>query len=68
MKGAGAKDRQELLGHITLTMTMRYIHLTTAHKEKAVGLLPDAGQKQRTEMAMEWRWRSEARREIENTR
>jgi len=46
MKGAGAKDIQELLGHTTLTMTMRYIHLTTAHKEKAVGLLSDTVQNQ----------------------
>ena len=45
MKGAGAKDIQELLGHTTLNMTMRYIHLTTAHKEKAVGLLSKASQK-----------------------
>ncbi|MBI5068685.1 MAG: site-specific integrase [Deltaproteobacteria bacterium] len=39
MKGAGPKDIQELLGHTTLNMTMRYIHLTTAHKEQAVALL-----------------------------
>jgi integrase len=45
MKGAGAKDIQELLGHTTLNMTMRYIHLTTSHKEKAVGLLSKASQK-----------------------
>jgi site-specific recombinase XerD len=45
MRGAGAKDIQELLGHTTLTMTMRYIHLTTAHKEKAVGLLSETVQK-----------------------
>jgi len=45
MRGAGAKDIQELLGHTTLNMTMRYIHLTTAHKEKAVGLLSKANQK-----------------------
>ena len=46
MKGAGAKNIQELLGHTTLTMTMRYIHLTTAHKEKAIGLLSETVQNQ----------------------
>jgi integrase len=45
MRGAGAQDIKELLGHTTMNMTMRYIHLTTAHKEKAVGLLSKAGQK-----------------------
>lgn len=43
MKGAGPKDIQELLGHTTLNMTMRYIHLTTAHKERAVALLSRRG-------------------------
>ncbi len=39
MRGAGLKDVQELLGHKTLTMTMRYAHLSQEHKKKAVELL-----------------------------
>lgn len=39
MRGAGLKDVQELLGHKTLTMTMRYAHLSQEHKKKAVNLL-----------------------------
>jgi hypothetical protein len=33
------KDIQELLGHKTMTMTLRYAHLTQEHKKKAVDLL-----------------------------
>ncbi|MBW1699358.1 MAG: tyrosine-type recombinase/integrase [Deltaproteobacteria bacterium] len=33
------KDIQELLGHKTMTMTLRYAHLTQEHKRKAVNLL-----------------------------
>ncbi len=39
MRGAGLKDVQELLGHKTLAMTMRYAHLSQDHKKKAVNLL-----------------------------
>jgi integrase len=39
MKGGSLKDVQELLGHKTMTMTLRYVHLTQEHKRKAVNLL-----------------------------
>jgi integrase len=39
MKGGTLKDVQELLGHKTMTMTLRYAHLEQEHKKKAVNLL-----------------------------
>lgn len=39
MKGGTLKDVQELLGHTTMTMTLRYAHLSQKHKKKAVNLL-----------------------------
>jgi len=39
MRGGSLKDIQELLGHKTMTMTLRYAHLTQEHKKKAVNLL-----------------------------
>lgn len=39
MQGATQKDLQELLGHKTMTMTLRYAHLSQEHKKKAVNLL-----------------------------
>ena len=39
MKGGTLKDVQELLGHKTMTMTMRYAHLSSEHKRNAVNLL-----------------------------
>ena len=39
MKGGSLKDVQELLGHKTMTMTLRYAHLSQEHKRKAVNLL-----------------------------
>jgi len=39
MKGADLKTVQELLGHRTLTMTLRYSHLSQTHKKEAVKLL-----------------------------
>jgi integrase len=39
MKGGTLKDVQELLGHKTMTMTLRYARLTQEHKKKAVNLL-----------------------------
>lgn len=41
MNGAGLKDVQELLGHKTLEMTLRYAHLSGEHKRNAVNLLND---------------------------
>ena len=39
MKGGSIKDVQELLGHKTMTMTLRYAHLADDHKNIAVNLL-----------------------------
>ena len=39
LHGGNLKDIQELLGHKTMTMTLRYAHLIQEHKKKAVNLL-----------------------------
>jgi hypothetical protein len=39
LKGGNLKDVQELLGHKTMTMTLRYAHLTQERKRTAVNLL-----------------------------
>jgi len=39
MRGGSIKELQELLGHKSLTMTIRYAHLSQEHKKKAVNLL-----------------------------
>jgi integrase len=39
MRGGSLKDLQEILGHKSMTMTLRYAHLTQEHKKKAVDLL-----------------------------
>jgi site-specific recombinase XerD len=39
MRGASLKDLQELLGHKSMSMLLRYTHLTQEHKKKAVNLL-----------------------------
>ena len=39
MKGADLAAVQKLLGHKSITMTMRYAHLSAAHTKSAVGLL-----------------------------
>lgn len=39
MRKGSLKDLQEILGHRTMTMTMRYAHLSQEHKKKAVNLL-----------------------------
>ena len=39
MRRASLKDVQEILGHKTMTITLRYAHLSQEHKKKAVSLL-----------------------------
>lgn len=39
MRGGTLKDVQELLGHKSMTMTLRYAHLSQEHKKAAVNLL-----------------------------
>ncbi|MEA3231367.1 MAG: tyrosine-type recombinase/integrase [Thermodesulfobacteriota bacterium] len=39
MKGGTLKDVQELLGHKSMAMMLRYAHLSQEHKKKAVNLL-----------------------------
>ena len=39
MRGANIKEFQEILGHKTMAMTLRYAHLSQEHKKKAVNLL-----------------------------
>jgi site-specific recombinase XerD len=39
MRGGDLKDVQELLGHKSMSMTLRYSHLSQEHKKKAVNLL-----------------------------
>jgi len=43
MRGAAPKAIQELVGHSTLTMTLRYMHLAPSALREAVALL-DLGQ------------------------
>lgn len=43
MRGGTLKDVQEILGHKTMTMTLRYAHLSQEHKRNAVNLLNGLG-------------------------
>jgi len=42
MKGVDLATLQSLLGHKTITMTLRYAHLSPSHRNKAVMLLDDS--------------------------
>lgn len=44
MKGAAPKAIQDLAGHSTVTMTLRYMHLAPSALREAIGLLDDFGQ------------------------
>ena len=39
MRGGDLKALQEILGHSDIKTTMRYAHLSKAHKAKAINLL-----------------------------
>ena len=42
MNGVDLKTVQELLGHSSLTMTMRYAHLAPEHASRAIQILDSA--------------------------
>ena len=42
MNGADLNTVRELLGHKSLKMTLRYAHLSSAHKDRAIGLIDRA--------------------------
>ena len=44
MAGVDVKTVQELLGHATLTMTMKYAHLAPDHRARAIKILDSAYQ------------------------
>jgi integrase len=44
MRGAAPKVIQDLAGHSTLSMTLRYMHLAPSALREAIGLLDDFGQ------------------------
>ena len=46
-RGAPAKAIQELAGHADLTMTQRYMHLSPAALDAAIGLLDRSGADQK---------------------
>jgi integrase len=39
MRGVDLPTVKELLGHKSFAMTLRYVHLLTAHKQRAVSVL-----------------------------
>ena len=54
MKGGTLKDVQELLGHKTMTMTLRYAHLSQHHKKKAVNLINGLTAKSSVSQKPDW--------------
>jgi len=42
MNGVDIRTVQELLGHASLTMTMRYAHLAPVHRTRALQILDSA--------------------------
>jgi hypothetical protein len=51
MRGGSLKPAQELLAHKTMTMTLRYSHLSQEHKRKAVNLLNGLTRPQKSAMS-----------------
>lgn len=52
MRGASVKAIQELAGHQSITTTQGYMHLSPAHKERAVALLEETGESLEKEPGM----------------
>lgn len=52
MAGVDVTTIKELLGHKTLTMTLRYAHLAPSHKVKAVEMLDGGKEERRKEMGV----------------
>ena len=48
MAGVDLTTVKELLGHKTLSMTLRYSHLSPSHKQRAVEVLDETVQPKRT--------------------
>ena len=45
MAGVDLPTVKELMGHKSIAMTLRYIHLSTDHKQRAVNVLEQFGSK-----------------------
>ena len=54
MAGIDITSVKELLGHKSLTMTMRYSHLSPGHKRKAVHVLDRLMEKQEVDVPEKW--------------
>ena len=54
MAGIDITSVKELLGHKSLTMTMRYSHLSPGHKRKAVHVLDRLMEENKNDVLKKW--------------
>ena len=54
MSGIDLASVKELLGHKSLTMTMRYSHLSPRHKRKAVHVLDRLMEENENDVSKKW--------------
>ena len=54
MAGIDITSVKELLGHKSLTMTMRYSHLSPGHKRKAVHVLDRLMEENENDVSKKW--------------